>query len=64
MALDESKSTDTVFEVDGFKYVVDSEFLKEAAPIKVDFLDIGFKVTSNIQFESACGSCGTTGKCC
>lgn len=64
MALDEAKDTDTVYEVDGFKYVVDTEFLKEAAPVKVDYLDVGFKVTSSIKFESACGSCGTTGKCC
>lgn len=64
MALDESKSTDDVFEVDGFKYVVDKDFLKEAGNIKVDFLDIGFKVTSNLVLDSACGSCSTTGKCC
>lgn len=64
MALDEAKNTDTVYDVDGFKYIVDSEFLKEAAPIKVDYLDIGFKVTSNLKLESACGSCGTSGKCC
>lgn len=63
MALDESRDTDQVFEVDGFKYIVDSEFLKEAAPIKVDFLDIGFKVTSNLKLESGCGSCGSTGSC-
>ena len=45
MALDEAKNTDTVYDVDGFKYIVDTEFLQEAAPIKVDYLDIGFKVT-------------------
>lgn len=64
MALDETKDTDQVYEVDGFKYIVDSEFIKEAAPIKVDFLEYGFKVTSNLKLESACGSCGTTGSCC
>jgi Fe-S cluster assembly iron-binding protein IscA len=64
MALDESKDTDTVYEVDGFKYIVDTEFLKQAAPIKVDFLEYGFKVTSNLQLDSACGSCSTSGKCC
>ena len=64
MALDESKDTDEVFEVDGYKYAVDKEFLKEATPIKIDFLETGFKVTSSIDFESACGSCGTSGSCC
>jgi len=64
MALDEAKDTDEVFDVDGYKYIVDSEFIKEAGPIKVDFLDVGFKVTSNLKLESACGSCSTTGSCC
>lgn len=64
MALDEARDTDQIYEVDGFKYIVDSEFIKEAAPIKVDFLDVGFKVTSNLKLESACGSCSTTGSCC
>ena len=58
------KDTDEVFEVDGYKYVVDKEFLKEATPIKVDFTDVGFKVESNIKFDqSACGSCGSGGDC-
>ncbi len=64
MALDEAKDTDEVYEIDGFKYVVDKEFLKEATPIKVDFLETGFKVTSSINFDSACGSCSTEGSCC
>ncbi len=64
MALDEAKVTDEVYEIDGFTYVADKEFLKEATPIKVDFLETGFKVTSSIKFESACGSCSTTGSCC
>ncbi len=64
MALDEAKDTDEVYEVDGFKYIVDKEFLKEATPIKVDFTDVGFKVESNIKVdEAACGSCGSSGSC-
>ncbi|GAB6097699.1 hypothetical protein JCM14469_39530 [Desulfatiferula olefinivorans] len=63
MALDEARDTDQVYEVDGFKYIVDSEFIKEAAPIKVDYLDIGFKVTSNLKLESGCGGCSSTGSC-
>ncbi len=64
MALDESKDTDDVYEVDGFKYIVDKEFLKEATPIKVDFTEVGFKVESSIKFDqSACGSCGSSDGC-
>ena len=49
MALDESKDTDEKFDIDGYTYVVEKEFLAQAKPIKVDFLDVGFKVTSSIK---------------
>jgi Fe-S cluster assembly iron-binding protein IscA len=64
MALDESKDTDKVFEIDGFKYIVDKDFLEKVKPIKVDFLVSGFKVDCGIDFTSGCSSCGTTGSCC
>lgn len=64
MALDESKDSDEKFDVDGFTYIVDKEFLAQAQPIKVDFLEVGFKVTSSLKLESACGSCSTSGSCC
>jgi len=57
MALDEPKDTDDVFDIDGFTYVVDKEFIKTAQPVKVDFIDYGFKLTSSIKFNSACDSC-------
>ncbi len=63
MALDEPKEADEVFEIDGFKYLVDKEFLKKAKPIKVDFLEIGFKLTSSLVFEQGCTACSTTGSC-
>ena len=34
MALDESKDTDQVFEIDGFKYIVDKEFMEKAKPLR------------------------------
>jgi Fe-S cluster assembly iron-binding protein IscA len=64
MALDEPKDTDTLYEVEGFKYVVDKMFMEKVEPIKVDFMDIGFKVTANIELSSGCGSCNTAGSCC
>ncbi|BCS96049.1 hypothetical protein DSLASN_16810 [Desulfoluna limicola] len=64
MALDESKDNDEKFEIDGYTYVVEKDFLAQAQPIKVDFLEIGFKVTSSIKLDSACGSCSTSGSCC
>jgi iron-sulfur cluster assembly protein len=44
MALDESKETDRVFEIDGFTYIVDKEFMEKAKPIKIDFSGMGFKL--------------------
>jgi Fe-S cluster assembly iron-binding protein IscA len=68
MALDESKDTDHVYDIDGFKYIVDKEFMKKTESIKIDFSGMGFKLDSGIDFGSAgseCSSCGTkTSSCC
>ena len=63
MALDEQRDNDEVYDIDGFQYVVEKEFMEKAKPIKVDFLPMGFKVTSSIELpqDSACGSCGSDG---
>ena len=63
MALDEPKDTDDIFDIDGFKYLVDKEFMKKATPIKVDFSEMGFKLDCGIDFGSGCSSCGTTSSC-
>ncbi len=64
MALDELRNNDQTFEIGGFQYVVDKDFLEKANPIKVDFSPVGFAITSNIDLTSACKSCSTTGSCC
>lgn len=65
MALDESKDTDHVFEIDGFKYIVDKEFMEKAKPIKIDFSEMGFKLDCGIDFGPGCSGCGSkTTSCC
>ncbi len=64
MALDEPKENDETFEIDGFTYLMDKNFLERAKPVKVDYLINGFKLDCGIDFGSACSSCGTTGTCC
>ena len=64
MALDEPNDNDDTFDVDGFKYVVNKEFMEKAQPIKVDFHMYGFKLDCNIDFGPGCTSCGTQGNCC
>jgi iron-sulfur cluster assembly protein len=63
MALDEPKDTDNVFDIDGFKYIVDKELMKEADPIKVDFSGFGFHIDCGINFEEGCSACGTSTAC-
>jgi Fe-S cluster assembly iron-binding protein IscA len=65
MALDEPKATDDTFDIDGFQYIVDKDFLEKAKPIKVDFSEIGFKLDCGIDFgsESSCSGCGTANTC-
>jgi hypothetical protein len=67
MALDEPNSNDEVYDIEGFKYIVSKDLLEKAQPIKVDFLEVGFKLTSSLVFDagaSACGSCATNSSCC
>jgi hypothetical protein len=64
MALDELTEADTKFDIDGFEFIVNTEFLEKAQPIKVDFQMYGFKLDCGIEFGSGCTSCGTQGSCC
>jgi iron-sulfur cluster assembly protein len=57
MALDEPTDTDEEFEVDGYKYIVNKEFLAKAQPIKVDFHMYGFKLDCNMAFAPAGAGC-------
>jgi len=66
MALDEPKDDDSVFDVNGFQFIMEKEFYEKAQPVKVDFLGYGFKIDSSLEFsagDSACGSCSTSGHC-
>ncbi len=66
LALDELKNTDDVYKIGGLQYIVDKEFMQKATPIKVDFSQYGFKLSSGIDLgsESGCSSCGTSGQGC
>jgi len=64
MALDEPKDSDEVYDIEGFKYIMDKDFMEKAKPVKIDFSEYGFKLSSNIDFSSSCSSCSTTGSCC
>jgi iron-sulfur cluster assembly protein len=63
MALDEPRDTDIAFDIDGFKYIVDKEFMKEAESIKVDFSGFGFQFDCAIEFDEGCTACPTSAAC-
>ncbi|MEJ2155082.1 MAG: hypothetical protein P8X96_07085 [Desulfobacteraceae bacterium] len=56
MALDEPNDTDEQFEVEGYTYIVNKEFLERAKPIKVDFHMYGFKLDCGIDFSAGADS--------
>jgi iron-sulfur cluster assembly protein len=60
MALDESTTNDEVFEDQGIKFLVEKTLFEKVKPITVDFITTpmgaGFRLTSNLSQESACGS--------
>ena len=66
MALDEPRKTDDTYNVKGFQFVVDKDFMKQAKLIKVDFTGMGFHLDSQIDLGGSdeCGSCSTKGSCC
>ena len=62
MALDEPNEGDQKFDVDGFQYLVNKDFLEQVHPIKVDFHMYGFKLDCNMQFAAGGCSCSTDQK--
>jgi Fe-S cluster assembly iron-binding protein IscA len=62
--LDEPKDTDHIFDIDGFQFIVDKDFMKEAEPIKVDFTRSGFQFDCALEFEEGCSACASSNACC
>lgn len=54
MVQDEPKETDSVFNVAGFKFIVDEDLLIKVAPIKVDFAHFGFQLDCSFKVEETC----------
>ena len=59
--IDEIKDTDTVFEIDGFQFIIDEDLFVETQPISIDYnTRSGFQFDSSLVFEDACSAC----ECC
>ena len=63
MDLDEPKDTDDVFDIDGFQFIVDRDFLRGAEPIKVDYTRSGFQFDCSLEFEDGCSACASSSSC-
>ena len=62
--VDEIKNTDTVFDIDGFQFIVDEDFFIEAQPIRIDYnARSGFQFDCSLEFEEGCSGCGTSRAC-
>ena len=65
MAIDnEKKATDNVYEISGFEYLVDKNFMAKVTPVKIDFNGYGFQISSSMQAGGTCGGCGSSSECC
>lgn len=62
--VDKIKITDTVFDIDGFQFIVDEDFLREAEPIKIDYTRSGFQFDCGLELEDGCEACSTSDSCC
>ena len=65
MALDEPKDTDNIYNINNVEYLVDKSFMEKAKPITVDFMQMGFQITSGLTLSPpSCSGCGSTSNCC
>ena len=66
MALDEPRDSDEIYDIDGFRYIIDKDFGEKAQPIKVDFMGMGFKLDCGLDFGPAggCAGCGSASDSC
>ena len=65
LALDEPRETDHSFDINGYTFIVDKEFMEAARPIKIDASPMGFHVTSALELgPPGCGSCGSGSDSC
>ncbi len=64
MMIDQHKEADKMFKINGFEFLIEKEFLKQAQPIEVDFGETGFRITSSLELDGCgCSGCGSTGSC-
>jgi len=64
MALDEISPSDAAHQAGGFEFIMDRALLDQARPVRVDYADMGFIISSSLELGGGCQSCGSSGSCC
>ena len=68
MVMDQERPSDESYNIGDFTFLVDREFMAKVKPIKVDFKDVGFSISANIDLsqmgDGGCSGCGSTSSCC
>ena len=68
MVMDQERPNDESYNIGDFTFLVDRDFMEKVKPIKVDFKDVGFSITANIDLSQSgsggCTGCGSTSSCC
>ncbi len=68
MVMDQERPNDESYNIGNHTFLVDREFMEKVKPIKVDFKDVGFSISANIDLgqmgDGGCSGCGSTSSCC
>ena len=68
MVMDQERPNDESYNIGDFTFLVDRDFMAKVKPIKVDFKDVGFSISANIDLSQMgggdCSGCGSTSSCC
>jgi len=68
MVMDQKRPNDESYNIGDFTFLVDRDFMAKVKPIKVDFKNVGFSISANIDLSQmgggGCSGCGSTSSCC
>ncbi len=68
MVMDKERPNDETYNIDRFTFLVDKDFMAKVKPIKIDFQNVGFSISANIDLSQygggGCSGCGSTSSCC
>ncbi|HDS16739.1 MAG TPA: hypothetical protein ENN66_09085 [Proteobacteria bacterium] len=68
MVMDQERPNDETYNIENFTFLVDRDFMEKVKPIKVDFKNVGFTISANLDLSKmgggSCSGCGSSSSCC